>query len=224
MPAIPTLRRCLATFLLHAFLVFVLLCALRASAAPVINEIMFRPGTGYPENTALEFIELHNPDSIAVNVSGWALTTGADFTIPAGTTLAAGGYLVIAANPTALKAASAAAASATVLGPWASGATLANKGEKITLAKPGTTAGIWVEVDAINYANEGDWATRTRDSLGGWSWVTASDTAGSSLERRNPTLSKNTGQNWGASPAAGGTPPAPPMASAPPTSPRSSPA
>ncbi len=206
MPAIPTLRRCLATFLLHAFLVFVLLCALRASAAPVINEIMFRPGTGYPENTALEFIELHNPDSIAVNVSGWALTTGADFTIPAGTTLAAGGYLVIAANPTALKAASAAAASATVLGPWASGATLANKGEKITLAKPGTTAGIWVEVDAINYANEGDWATRTRDSLGGWSWVTASDTAGSSLERRNPTLSKNTGQNWGASPAAGGTP------------------
>ncbi len=206
MPAMLTLRRSLLTFCLHALVVLALFCALRAFAAPVINEIMYRPGTGYPENTSLEFIEIHNPDSAAVDLSGWALTTGADYTIPSGTTLAAGGYLVIAANPTALKAASSTAAAATVLGPWKTGATLASKGEKITLAKPGTTAGTFTDVDAVTYANEGDWAVRTRDSLGGWSWVTATDTAGSSFEKRNPVLSKNTGQNWGSSTAAGGTP------------------
>lgn len=176
------------------------------AAAPVINEIMYRPGTTFPENTALEFIEIHNPDSSAVDLSGWAITTGADFTFPAGTTLAAGGYLVVASNPTALKAVSATAAAATVLGPWKTGATLANKGEKITLARPGNAAGTWSEVDSVTYANEGDWAVRTRDSLGGWSWVTAADGGGSSLEKRGPTLKKNTGQNWGASAAAGGTP------------------
>ncbi|MBL9200806.1 MAG: lamin tail domain-containing protein, partial [Opitutaceae bacterium] len=175
------------------------------AAAPVINEIMFRPGPGYPENTALEFIEIHNPDSSAVNLAGWALTTGVDYTFPAGTSLASGGYLVVAANPTALRAASAQAAAGTVLGPWRSGATLANKGERITLARPGSAAGEWIEVDSVAYANEGDWAVRTRDSLGGWSWVSAADGGGASLEKRSPTLTKNTGQNWGAS-AVGGTP------------------
>ncbi|MDP3073325.1 MAG: lamin tail domain-containing protein [Opitutaceae bacterium] len=176
------------------------------AAAPVINEIMYRPGPGYPENTALEFIEIHNPDSSAVDLSGWAITSGASFTFPSGTTLAAGGYLVVASNPTALKAASAAAAAANVLGPWKAGATLANNGEKITLAKPGTTAGTFTTVDSVTYASEGDWAGRTRDTLGGWSWVSAADGGGASLEKRSPALTKNTGQNWGASTVAGGTP------------------
>ncbi|MBI5688900.1 MAG: lamin tail domain-containing protein [Verrucomicrobia bacterium] len=175
-------------------------------AAPVINEIMYRPGSGYPENTSLEFIEIHNPEAAPVDLSGWALTKGADFTFPAGTTLPAGGYLVVAANPSALKAASAAAAAATVLGPWKTGARLANNGETVTLARPGTTAGAWTTVDSVDYANEGDWATRTRDSLGGWSWASTADGGGSSLERRNPALTKNTGQNWGPSAASGGTP------------------
>ncbi len=202
----PFVRRSLLTLCLHVFLVLVLFCAMRAMAAPVINEIMYRPGTTYPENTSLEFIEIYNPDSTAVDISGWAITTGADYTFPASTTLAAGGYLVVASNPTALKAASATAAAANVFGPWKTGATLANKGETITLSQPGSTSGTWTTVDAVDYANEGDWATRTRDSLGGWSWVSAADSAGSSLEKRNPTLSKNTGQNWGSSTAAGGTP------------------
>ena len=117
MPAMLTLRRSLLTFCVHALIILALFCAIRAFAAPVINEIMYRPGSTYPENTALEFIEIHNPDATAVDLSGWAITTGADYTIPSGTTLAADGYLVIAANPTTLKAASATAASATVLGP-----------------------------------------------------------------------------------------------------------
>ena len=172
-----------------------------AGAAPVINEIMFRPGTGYPENTALEFIEIHNPDTTAANLSGWQLTKGADYTFPTGTSLPAGGFLVVASDPAALRAAVPSLAAASVVGPWKSGATLANKGETVTLANAAGTV-----IDTVDYADEGDWAVRTRDTLGGWSWVSPAASGGRSLERRNPRLAATAGQNWGASSAAGGSP------------------
>ncbi len=176
-----------------------------ASAAPVINEIMYRPGTGYPEDTSLEFIEIHNPDATAVDLSGWALRTGVDYVLPSGTTLAAGGYLVVAANPTALVAAHSGLSSSLVVGPWETGDKLSNNGEDVTLSSP-DGAGGFDRVDRVTYADEGDWATRTRDSLGGWSWITQSNGGGCSLERRNPLLAVDSGQNWGASTAVGGTP------------------
>ena len=108
------------------------LLSVQAFASPVINEIMYRPGTGYPENTGLEFIEIHNPDSEDVDLSGWAITTGADFTFPSGTILPAGGFASSASDPTALQSV---AGIGGVFGPWASGATLANNGETITLVR-----------------------------------------------------------------------------------------
>lgn len=167
-------------------------------ASPVINEIMFRPGTSYPENTALEFIEIHNPDSAAIDLSSWQITTGADFTFPSGTSIPAGGYLIVSPKPSALQEATGLSG---VLGPWKSGAKLSNNGEDITLCNAEGTV-----IDKITYADEGDWATRTRDGLGGWSWVSNADDAGCSLERINPNLACDNGQNWAASTAAGGTP------------------
>ncbi|PTX98450.1 lamin tail domain-containing protein [Opitutus sp. ER46] len=169
--------------------------------APVINELMYRPGTTYPENTGLEFIELYNPDATAVDLSGWAFTQGVSYTFPAGTTIAAKGYVVVAANVSSLQAAT---GLATVYGPWTGH--LANNGETVALSKPGDTTGAWTVVDEVDYADEGDWATRTRDSLGGWSWVSRANSAGASLERRNPSLATTNGQNWGASTATGGSP------------------
>lgn len=101
---------------------------------------MYRPGTGYPENTAFEFIELHNPDRAATDLSGWAITTGADFTFPPGTSIPAVSYLVVASNPTALRAATSLAPTSLV-GPWKTRATLANRGETIPLSRPGSNAG-----------------------------------------------------------------------------------
>ena len=49
-----------------------------AQAGVVINEILYRPGTTVPftvENTATEFVELHNTDVAPVNIGGWALTS-----------------------------------------------------------------------------------------------------------------------------------------------------
>ncbi len=176
-----------------------------AVAAPVISEIMYRPGTTFPENTALEYIELHNPGATAVNVGGWEFRSGVSFTFPAGTNIAAGGYVVVAANPSAVNAAY---GSTGTLGPWTAGAALSNNGEKITLSMPGAAPGTWTKVDEVSYSSEGDWALRYREPVwGGWDWTTPASGGGKSVELRNPALSNDNGQNWASSTAAaGGTP------------------
>jgi hypothetical protein len=73
-----------------------------AGAAVVINEILANPGSQYD---GAEFIELYNNGATAVNIGGWRLTgtefegtcTGEDhWEFPAGTTIPAGGYIVVA--------------------------------------------------------------------------------------------------------------------------------
>ena len=183
-----------------------------APAAPVISEIMYRPGTGYPENTALEYIEVHNPDATAADLSGWAFRSGVGYTFPAGSNIAAGGYAVVAASPSSVNAAFGIGGA---LGPWTAGTALSNNGEKITLSKPGLTPGTWTMVDEVSYATEGDWGLRFRETAwNGWDWTTPANGGGKSLELRNPALSNDNGQNWTASTAVvGGTPGAPNTAS-----------
>src|SRR3954470_5668727 len=69
---------------------------LSAPANVVINEIHYNPDV---KTEPAEFIELYNTGSSAVDVGGWTLDSGVHFTIPAGTNMPAGSYLVIAANP-----------------------------------------------------------------------------------------------------------------------------
>ncbi len=181
---------------------FMIACMLPSSGGPVINELLYRPGTSFPENTQLEFIELHNPGDLAADLTGWKLVDGVAYSFPAGTVMPPGGYLVVAANPSALAAASGHAAA---LGPWEAGGTLSNSGETVTLARPDGAGGM-IPADEVRYADEGDWAVSTRNTLGGWSWISPASSAGSSIERRNPELPSANGQNWGSSAAAGGTP------------------
>ena len=181
---------------------------IEARAAVVINEIMYRPGSDFPENIALEFIELHNTGTVPVDIGGWALTSGVPYTIPAPTTIAAGGYLVIASNPAQVQAAYGITG---VRGPWTAGATLSNNSEKVVLSQPGAVAGTWVEVDEVNYATEGDWATRSRDpQFNGWEWTTPANGGERSMELRNAALTNDNGQNWAPSTAVGGATPGAP--------------
>jgi len=61
----------------------------------VINEIMYRPSV-----EGGEFVELHNTSaSNAFDLSGW-IVNGLDFTLPPGTILEPGGFMVIARDPT----------------------------------------------------------------------------------------------------------------------------
>ena len=196
-----------------ARLLFALALALAAfpsaRADVVINEIMYRPGTTTPtftgENAAREFIELHNPAAAAVDISGWALTSGVGYTFPAATAIPGGGFVVIASDPAAVQTLYGISG---VFGPWTAGATLSNSGEKIELSKPGVTPGTFVKVDAVTYASEGDWAVRVRETtFNGWDWSTPANGGNKSMELRNPAISNDNGQNWAPSTAAAGATP-----------------
>ncbi len=101
--------------------------------ALVVSELMYHPleqgGTPLGDET-LEFIELYNDRAVFEDLSGWAFTRGFRYTFPAGTILGAKQYLVVAYNPTALKAVY---GISNVYGPFDSGR-LDNGGERIELS------------------------------------------------------------------------------------------
>ncbi len=66
----------------------------------IIHEIHYDPDGVEPE----EFVELHNPSDSAIDLSGWTLEGGIDFSFPGGTIIGVGGYLVIAADPATILA------------------------------------------------------------------------------------------------------------------------
>src|SRR3954465_7585347 len=78
----------------------------------VFNEIHYHPVTN---ETANEWIELHNQMAIDIDLSAWSLEGGIQYTFAEGTIIPGGGYLVIASNPSALRAASGVA---NVVGPF----------------------------------------------------------------------------------------------------------
>ncbi len=178
-----------------------MIMASSAFAAPVINEIFYRPPGGV-EPVGQEWIEIYNPDVAAVDVSGWALTKGVIFTIPAATTIPAGGYLVIAANVADFNTAHPGFAG-TVIGGWTG--VLSNGGEQIQL-----NDALGNKVNDVTFADEGEWALRGRGVVSfshqGWDWFCPADGDGYSFELRNPVLGNGSGQNWGVSSALGGSP------------------
>src|SRR4030095_4833837 len=102
----------------------------------VINEIHYN---GAVNNIREEFIELHNATGSAVDLSFWRISGGVDFFIPQGTTIPAGGFLIIAQDPPTILS----RYGRTALGPW-SGA-LNSDGEEIRLRDANDT--VMGEVD-----------------------------------------------------------------------------
>ncbi len=177
--------------------VFALLAA--DASAVVVSEVMYHPQS---EASAEEFIELHNPGATAVDVSGWAITSGVSFTIPALTpAIPAGGYLVLAANGAAFTAKYPAVTN--FVAGWTG--QLSNSANSVVLKD-----NLGVKMDEVDYADDGDWAVRERDDLDlghrGWRWRSLADGFGKSLELINKTFDNSYGQNWGASTAVEGTP------------------
>ena len=138
----------------------------------VINEIFYHGLNGSPE----QWIELHNRSGAPVDVGGWKLTDGVSFDIPPSTTIAAGGFLVIAWDPAAFASLH---PSVTALGPWSG--SLSNGGEQITLRDANDNV-----TDQLTYADGGRWP----------SWA---DGGGSSLELRDPRADNSKGEAWDAS-------------------------
>jgi len=148
------------------------------AATVVLNELNYHPATDL-ENE--EFVELWNYGAATTDLSSWTLTRGIDYAFPAGTTLAANSYIVVAKNPAALAPL---APGARIVGPWTGN--LSNSGERIRLVD-----NLGATVDEIRYR-------------GGPPWPTTADGRGSSLERICPTVLTDDPANWTAATGAAG--------------------
>lgn len=147
-----------------------------ARAQVVINELMYHPDT--PQGLE-EFIELYNAGPSAVSLDGWCFS-GVTYCFPAGTTLPADGYIVLARNAAAFEAAYGFAPAHVYTG------ALDNSGEAITLRNAGNAI-----VDRVVYDDRG-------------SWPVLPDGQGPSLERIAVSAETDTPRNWRASIAAEG--------------------
>ncbi len=177
-------------------------CAPCAFAANVmINEIMYHPAS---ENLNESYVELYNPTAGAVDLSGWQFTKGFQYVFPANTTLAAGGYLVVAADGTAF-AGKYPGVLNFVAGwtpPMSTHVQLSDAGGNV--------------ISDVNFSKDGDWATRILTTnypaafgILSWEWLVPSDGIGASLELMNPNLSESYALNWDSSTVMDGTPGSP---------------
>ncbi|MCA9169498.1 MAG: lamin tail domain-containing protein, partial [Planctomycetales bacterium] len=160
---------------------------------------MYHPASGRDQD---EWLEIYNAGDDPVSLAEYRLSEGVLFDFP-DRTLAAGEYLVVAADPSEF--AQQYPDVQNVVGGWTD--RLGNGSEDIVLS---TAAGI-IEDRAV-YSDSGDWsARRTEIDLGvpGWTWSSPHDGGGSSLELLNPAMPHDVGHNWSASSMQGGTPGAP---------------
>jgi hypothetical protein len=147
----------------------------------VINELMYDPISG---NDADQYIELYNDGSNTANLGGWQFTAGVTYTFPTNTSLAPGGYLVVALNLTNLLAKYTNLTTANTLGNY--GGKLSHKGERVALSMPESffdTNTIYVVEDEVTYGTGGRW--------GQWS-----SGGGSSLELIDPRSNHRLAANW----------------------------
>ena len=138
----------------------------------VINEIHYNPDV---KTELVEFIELHNTTAAAVSLAGWTLSDAVDFTFPAGSSIPAGGYVVVSENTNAFRV----KFGFTPLGPWTGN--LNNFGERIVLRNA-----VGVVEDEVDYGL-------------GFPWPIVGDPPGYSIELISPALDNDLGGSWRAS-------------------------
>lgn len=136
----------------------------------VISEIMYHPLSDLDGD---DFLELSNTGSTPVDVSGWTFS-GITLTLPAGTTIAPGGFLVVAKDVTRFQATYGFAPAAGY------GGNLANSGETLAVRDAGGTT-----IDTVTFLDVDPWPSTT-------------DGLGPSLELIDSTLDNDDPLNWAA--------------------------
>ncbi len=175
--------------------------------ALVISEIMYHPVLEEAEFDNHEFVEIANRGTTPVSLTGWRLDGLVKFAFPAGTTLAGGGYLVVAKNRAALSAVTAYdLAPSMIVGEYLG--ELDNGGGAVNLLDAVGTA-----VDAVKYDDKFPWPIAA-DALGaGEDWLPKNllplkkhRFMGRSLERVSLDVSAAERANWEPSALDGATP------------------
>ena len=153
-----------------------------AAAAPtdvVINEMMFHALSDLDGD---DYLELFNRGTTPVDLSGWTFS-GITLTLPAGTTINPGGFLVVAKDAAQFQATYGFAPAAVY------GGNLSNSGETVAL-RDATAA----TIDTVSFLDVDPWPVKA-------------DGTGPSLELIDASLENNDPLNWAAATnAAGRTP------------------
>ena len=136
----------------------------------VINEIHYDPAA---RGRSVEFIELLNHGDESVNLDYWHVDDAVEFTLPQGTSIAPGGFLVLAGDPEAVERKW---SLKNVLGPWRG--KLSNEGETITLRDAEGK-----KVDEVDFAP-------------GFPFPSAAGGTGASMELAHPQLDNSEPGNW----------------------------
>lgn len=144
--------------------------SLRAAGAAVINEFHYNSAD---EASLEEFIELHNPGDAPYDLTGHSLANAVTFSFPAGASIPAGGYVVIAEDPATIQSKFGITG---VLGPWSG--KLSSSGEKIELRNAAGT-----KINSVDYK-------------AGFPWPTMANGGGPSAELINPGLDNSLGSSW----------------------------
>ncbi|MFM8878589.1 MAG: lamin tail domain-containing protein, partial [Verrucomicrobiota bacterium] len=152
---------------------------LRADSTVVFNEVHYHPAD---RESSFEWIELYNQMAVNMDLSGWRLSGGVDYVFAEGTVIPGAGFLVIAANPAALRELGVSQA----LGPFQG--RLSNSGESLELRNNNQRV-----MDVLDYGTDGDWPV-------------APDGHGPSLAKARETESTGSPAHWRPSAQNGGTP------------------
>lgn len=158
-----------------------------AGRTVVVSELMYAPlpdPAGVESTSDYEFIELQNVSAAAVNLGGAYLTNAVTFVFPAGTTIPAGGFLVVPAKRSVFQAR------------YGTAATLTG-GFSGNLSASGETL-------ELRAANGSVWLSLTYDSSG--AWPSRADGLGSSLELIDPQGDLDDPANWRSSTEYQGSP------------------
>lgn len=175
----------------------------------LISELMYHP---VEENAAVdnhEFIEIHNRSDAAVDLSGWKLGGMLSFTFPAGASIPANGYKVIAKNKAALAGVTSYMLNLAELhGDY--GGELDNGGGTVTLVNAAGTT-----VDTVKFNDHFPWPIGA-DAMGADDeWLALLPTPltqaphqyrGRSIERISYDVPSGDISNWAPSPLDGATP------------------
>ncbi|MBI1839869.1 MAG: lamin tail domain-containing protein, partial [Verrucomicrobia bacterium] len=141
----------------------------------VSARVPFKPARKFQADPE-QWIELYNRSGAQVDLSGWRFTAGVDFQFPQGSLLAAGGYLVVAADPGTL---SIKYPSLNPYGPWTG--KLSGGGDRLVLSDP-----------------SGNPADEVRFNTSGY-WPSTPAAGGSSLELKDPFADNSRPEAWAGS-------------------------
>jgi hypothetical protein len=148
----------------------------------IFSEIMYHPKPRV-DGRNMDFVEIYNGEPIFIDMSGWKIAGGIDFTFPDGFKIGAGQFVVIAADPDAIQTNY---GISEVMGPYLH--SLSDTQDTLRLLNQAGAVR-----DELTYSTDAPWPPEA-------------DGAGHSLVCLRPSYGEDDPRAWGASQLIGGSP------------------